>query len=92
MEAPNALWRIEFKRQFILGGGGTRQPLTVVDGSSSHLLACQGLPPPAGVRARWVLERLFQTYGPPDPIRSDNGAPIATEALDRLSALSVWWL
>jgi transposase InsO family protein len=29
---------------------------------------------------------------PPVRIRSDNGVPFATQALGRLSALSVWWI
>jgi transposase InsO family protein len=92
MDAPNAIWTIDFKGQFKLGGGAYCYPLTVVDGYSRYLLACQGLPSTAGLGARGVLERLFRTYGLPDRIRSDNGSPFATCALGRLSALSVWWL
>lgn len=39
-----------------------------------------------------MFERLFQTYGLPDRIRTDNGVPFATIALGRLSALRVWWI
>lgn len=92
MDAPNAIWTIDFKGQFKLGSGAYCYPLTVVDGYSRYLLACQGLPSTAGVGARRVLERVFRAYGLPDRIRSDNGAPFATCALGRLSALSVWWL
>jgi len=92
MDAPNALWTIDFKGQFKLGSGAYCYPLTIVDGYSRYLLACQGLPSTAGVGARGVMERLFQANGLPDRIRSDNGAPFATCALGRLSALSVWWL
>lgn len=92
MDAPNAIWTIDFKGQFKLGSGAYCYPLTVVDGYSRYLLACHGLPSTAGLGARGVLERLFRTYGLPDRIRSDNGSPFATCALGRLSALSVWWL
>lgn len=92
MDAPNAIWTIDFKGQFKLGSGAYCYPLTVVDGYSRYLLACEGLPSTAGRGARGVLERLFRTYGLPDRIRSDNGSPFATCALGRLSALSVWWL
>ncbi len=92
MDAPNALWTIDFKGQFKLGSGAYCYPLTVVDGYSRYVLACHGLPSTAGLGARGVLERIFRTYGLPDRIRSDNGAPFATCALGRLSALSVWWL
>lgn len=39
-----------------------------------------------------VFTRAFQEYGLPARIRTDNGAPFATTALHRLSALSVWWM
>ena len=92
MEAPNALWTVDFKGQFRLGTGAYCYPLTIVDGYSRYLLACHGLPSTASVGARSVFERIFRTYGLPDRIRSDNGTPFATCALGRLSALSVWWL
>jgi hypothetical protein len=39
-----------------------------------------------------VFTRVFQEYGLPARIRTDNGAPFATTALNRLSTLSVWWM
>src|SRR3972149_2363306 len=36
--------------------------------------------------------RLFQAYGLPNRIRSDNGVPFASSALARLSQLSVWFI
>jgi putative transposase len=39
-----------------------------------------------------VLERLFREYGLPQRIRSDNGTPFASNALGRLSTLSVWFI
>ncbi len=42
---------------------------------------------------RLCFERLFEQYGLPQAIRSDNGAPFAhTQALFGLSRLSVWWV
>ena len=38
------------------------------------------------------MHRLFQTYGLPTFIRSDNGVPFATTAIGRLSRLSIWWI
>src|SRR2546425_3742822 len=35
--------------------------------------------------------RLFRRYGLPERIRTDNGAPFASNALGQLSTLSVWW-
>ena len=36
--------------------------------------------------------KLFHEYGLPLRIRTDNGVPFASNALARLSALSVWWV
>jgi putative transposase len=40
-----------------------------------------------------VFERVFQEFGLPQAIRTDNGVPFASpNALYRLSKLAVWWL
>jgi hypothetical protein len=36
--------------------------------------------------------RLFEEFGLPRIIRTDNGSPFASTALGRLSRLSVWWI
>jgi len=36
--------------------------------------------------------RFFEEYGLPQRIRTDNGVPFASNALARLSTLSVWWI
>lgn len=92
MDAPNAIWTTDYKGQFKLGNGQYCFPLTVADGYSRLLLACQALTRTRLVEARPVFERLVRTYGLPQRIRSDNGVPFATQALGRLSALAVWWI
>jgi len=43
--------------------------------------------------SRPVFERLFDKYGLPKAIQSDNGAPFAsTRALGGLTPLSAWWV
>ncbi len=63
------------------------------DGFSRFLLACRGLAGPtyAG-SSRPVLTPLFREYGLPDHILTDNGAPFASNALGRLSRLSVYFV
>ena len=39
-----------------------------------------------------VFRRLFQEFGLPWRIRTDNGVPFATVSLARLSRLSAWWV
>ena len=92
MDAPNAVWTTDYKGQFKLGDGQYCFPLTVADGYSRLLLACQALTSTRLVEARPVFERLFGEYGLPQRIRSDNGVPFATQALGRLSVLAVWWI
>ncbi len=92
MAAPNDVWTADFKGHFATGDGTRCHPLTIVDGYSRYLLACQALTTPSHVTARPVFDRLFHEYGLPTRIRTDNGAPFATIGLCRLSQLSVWWL
>src|SRR5947208_872490 len=92
MTAPNGTWTADFKGQFKTRNGVYCYPLTIVDGFSRYLLACQGLLSTAIVTARPVFLRLFQEHGLPAIIRTDNGVPFATTALGRLSTLSVWWI
>jgi transposase InsO family protein len=90
--APNDVWTADFKGHFALGSGLRCHPLTIVDGYSRFLLACQALAHPTHLASQPVFTRAFREYGLPSRIRSDNGAPFATTALNRLSALSVWWM
>lgn len=39
-----------------------------------------------------MFRRLFEEYGLPQFIRTDNGVPFATNTLARLSRLSAWWV
>jgi putative transposase len=90
--APNQVWCADFKGQFRMGNGRYCYPLTVTDGFSRYLLGCHGLPSTAVQGAKPIFTRLFQEYGLPEYIRSDNGVPFATNTLARLSRLSAWWV
>lgn len=92
MDAPNSIWTADFKGQFRTRDSEYCYPLTVVDGYSRYLLACQGLRTTAEHASKPVFRRLFEEYGLPRIIRTDNGVPFATTALGRLSTLSVWWI
>jgi putative transposase len=67
-------------------------PLTVTDGHSRYLLACQGLTSTKVHEAKPVFTRIFKEFGLPARIRTDNGVPFATNTLARLSKLSAWWV
>lgn len=91
VSAPNQRWTVDFKGQFRVGGPYC-YPLTLQDAHSRFLLTCHGLPGPTIGATRLLLQRAFQTYGLPARIRSDNGAPFGSNALGRLSRLSVWFV
>jgi putative transposase len=91
-EAPNAVWTADFKGQFRTGDGHYCYPLTVADAYSRFLLSCSARLSTKQVEARPIFERLFQEYGLPAAIRTDNGPPFATPAFCGLSKLSVWWI
>ncbi len=92
MTEPNEIWTADFKGEFKTRDGIYCYPLTVADGYSRYLLACQGLRSTKIRLAKPVFRRLFEEYGLPRIIRTDNGVPFATTALGRLSTLSVWWI
>lgn len=89
---PNELWSVDFKGQFRTGDRRYCYPLTIADRFSRYLLDCYGMlaPTEAGTFARF--RHVFEVFGLPDAIRSDNGAPFASTALAGLSHLAVWWL
>ena len=90
--APNDVWSADYKGPFRTGDERYCYPLTVADGFSRYLLGCQALVSTAGEGAKLIFTRLFQEYGLPKRIRSDNGVPFATNTLARLSTLSAWWV
>jgi transposase InsO family protein len=90
-KAPNALWCIDFKGDFLVGK--TRcYPLTLTDAFSRYLIACVALSNTRAAGVRRALLEVFEQFGLPDAIRSDNGSPFASRAPAGLSELSAWWL
>ncbi len=91
-DAPNRVWTADFKGEFRLGCGQLCYPLTIVDAHTRYVLACHGLPSTSTAGARATFERVFRSFGLPEVIRTDNGAPFSSRALGGLSQLAVWWL
>lgn len=91
-DKPNVLWAADYKGEFKTLDGNYCYPLTITDSCSRYILACKGLPRAIYPDTKKVFTRLFRTYGLPDRIRTDNGAPFASIALGRLSRLSIWWI
>ncbi len=91
--APNDLWCVDYKGQFMLANKQYCYPLTVTDQASRYLLLCEAMESNREETALLAFERLFLERGLPTAIRSDNGVPFASpNGLFNLSKLSVWWL
>jgi putative transposase len=90
--AANDLWTIDFKGHFRTGDQRWCYPLTVMDGASRYLLECHGEPRIQGLRVQQRMRGLFEQFGLPCAIHSDNGSPFAGTGLTGLSRLSVSWL
>ena len=88
-ERANAVWCADFKGHFAVGSKRCH-PLTIVDGYSRYLVACQALSRTNGERVRKVFFEAFRTFGLPDVIRTDNGPPFASTGAGGLSDLAVW--
>ena len=89
---PNGTWTADFKGEFPMGDGELCYPLTVQDMYSRFVLECRGRPDVTIDGVIPVFTRLFRQYGLPERIRTDNGTPFASNALGRLSRLSVWFI
>ena len=92
MHAPNDVWCADFKGHFRTANGIYCYPLTITDGFSRYLLACQALGSTSVDGTKAVFTRVFKEFGLPRRIRTDNGVPFATVSLARLSSLSAWWV
>lgn len=90
---PMELLGADFKGQFRTGDGNYCYPLTITDDYSRYILCCQGLLSPNLEDSKAIFERIFNEFGLPLRIRTDNGTPFASpNTLGRLSQLSVWWI
>jgi transposase InsO family protein len=87
---PNDVWCVDFKGDFRTGDGRRCFPLTMTDAFSRYVLCCQALRGTRTAPTKDVFEEIFNEYGLPFAIRSDNGTPFSSPG--GLSALAVWWI
>lgn len=71
---PNQLWQMDFKGHFALGTERCN-PLTVLDDCSRYSLALEACKNQQHSTVQEALEKVFRTYGLPERITMDNGAP-----------------
>ena len=92
-EEPNALWTVDFKGWWRGGSGRRVEPLTVRDAYSRFVLEMHAVENAKTQTVGRRFEKLFETHGLPEAIRTDNGTPFAcSHALLGLTRLSAWWL
>lgn len=92
-KAPNELWTVDFKGWWKTRDRSRCDPLTVRDEFARFVLDLRVMESTGEKAVRTVFERIFEVYGLPDAIRSDNGSPFASsQAPLGLSRLSSWWI
>ena len=89
-EAPNDLWQMDFKGDFMVGRGRC-YPLTILDDHSRFALAVRACPKISTEIARALLTNVFRRYGLPQRITCDNGPPWGA-GNSKYTKLGVWLL
>ena len=91
-QQPNQVWTVDFKGWWY-NGSQRCEPLTVRDEYSRYLLELRALENARSETVQKSFEGLFERYGLPEAMRSDNGSPFASRsAVHGLSRLSAWWV
>jgi len=90
-EAANDEWAADFKGWFRTKDQQRIDPLTITDSHTRFLIETH-ITAQTVEGAREVFTRVFATYGLPQAIRCDNGAPFGSQGAGGLTRLSVWWL
>jgi transposase InsO family protein len=90
-EAANEEWAADFKGWFRTRDQQRIDPLTITDSATRFLIETR-IAPQTVEGAQAVFTRAFETYGLPQAIRCDNGAPFGARGAGGLTRLSAWWL
>lgn len=91
--APNEIWSVDFKGWWYGADGRRCEPLTVRDEYTRYVLEVRAVADARTQTLKASFEPLFERYGLPQAIRSDNGAPFASSTgVLGLSQLSAWWV
>ncbi len=77
-EAPNELWQMDFKGDFLLGDGARCYPLTLTDDHSRFALCIEACADQRRATVAAHLSRVFARYGLPRRLLCDNGPPWGT--------------
>jgi transposase InsO family protein len=87
---PNVLWQMDFKGHFAMREGRCH-PLTVLDDHSRYSLTIGACDNERTASVRFHLEKVFERYGLPRRILTDNGSPWGTAGSpEPHTVLTVW--
>jgi putative transposase len=75
---PNDLWCADHKGEFMLADRRYCYPPTITDSASRYVFACEALSTTKEAYAFAVFEAVFNRFGLPKAIRTDNGVPFAS--------------
>jgi transposase InsO family protein len=89
-EHANSLWQMDFKGHFALTDGGRCHPLTVLDDHSRFNLGLRACANERGSTVQEQLTQLFERYGLPDSIGTDNGPPWGDSYEQPYTPVTVW--
>lgn len=89
--APNELWQIDFMGHIALGTGRVH-PLCVLDDHSRFVLGSFACANEQRQTVQPHCTRLFQRYGLPWRLLTDNGPPWGDTGSGGYSRLEIWWL
>ena len=88
--SPNELWQMDFKGHFALSGGGRCHPLSLLDDHSRFSLLLQACADQTLHTVQEHLTRVFQCYGLPEAILSDNGSPWGDSQRRYRTRFEIW--
>jgi len=93
VEAPNDLWTVDFKGRWRTQDRKRCDPLAVRDAFSRYVLDVRLVGDMTARTIRRAFDQIFNRYGIPKAIQSDNGQPCASPmGLAGLTTLSAWWV
>lgn len=90
-ENPNDLWQMDFKGDFPLQQGRC-YPLTILDDHSRFALCLAACRDQTRQTVQDRLSGAFETYGMPERMLMDNGAPWGYDSQHPYTGLTVWLL
>ena len=91
-EGPNDVWTVDFKGWWRTGDRRRCEPLSIRDLYSRYILCLRPMRRRKIGDVRAVFAEVFERYGLPEAIRSDNGPPFTSlTGPHGLTRLSAWW-